>query len=79
MAKFKKKIPKKILSEGIHLPYRRLLTEYPNWGINLANKKEWSEKKNHPDTETLQFAFLTVIVDLLREIRDELRKERIIR
>jgi len=62
------------------LGYRELLKDgYPNWGIEFENKNQYQERKKHPISDDLQFAFLTKIIDLLREIKEELRREKTIK
>ena len=73
----KKKIKKVKVVKPIKtfVSYRQLVDEFSNWGQELE-KKEATEMLKHPNTEQLTFAFLVKIVDLLREIRDEVKRER---
>lgn len=66
-----KKKPKKFW-----LGYRELVSEFPNWGVEVEGIERFKEVKKHPSDSVLQFAFLTKIIELLREIRDEAKKER---
>lgn len=63
----------------IFVSYRELVNEYPNWGQEMERKKNATEMRNHPTHDELMLAFLTKIVDLLREIRNEVKKERVIK
>lgn len=76
--KLKKKTPKK-KSEKVFVKYKELINEHSNWGEEKENKKEAREMRNHPSYGQLQFAFLSKIVDLLKEIRDELKREKTIK
>jgi len=78
MKKPKIKTPK-IKPKKFHLSYRSLVSDYPNWGLEKENKKEFLEEKKSPSDSTLQFAFLTKIVVLLVEIRDEVKRGRILK
>lgn len=71
----KKKIPKKE-PKKFWFNYRELVDEYSNWGREVEGIKCFREAKKSPSDADLQFAFLVKIVDLLREIRDEVKRDR---
>lgn len=73
-----KKTPEK-KPKKFTLAYRLLVGEYPNWERVFGSKKEMDKMKKSPDDSTLKIAFLVRIIDLLREIRDEVKRERIIK
>ena len=79
MAKKPKKIIPKKKPEKIFVSYGELMNEYSNWGENKESKKEATKMREHPSVYKLQFAFLTRIIDLLREIRNEVKRERLIK
>lgn len=82
MVKKPKKTPKKKPKKKpvkFFLPYALLVGDYPNWGSEFDDKKAYQEARKHPSHSELNLAFLTAIVRLLREIRDEIGQERSIK
>jgi len=70
-----KKIPRKKPKE-FWLGYRELLPKRLSWGLSFDKKSEMIKEQKNPTDSTLQFAFLTKIVDLLIEISNEEKRNR---
>ena len=68
-----------IKPKEIVVGYRSLLQGMPNWGRVCEGEKEAAAVRKNPGDWDLTFAFLTHILDVLVEIKEELKRTRTIK
>ena len=62
-----------------HITFASLISGYDNWGQSFDNKKDAKEFRDNPSDSALQFGIWLNILEVLREIKVELQREKIIK